>query len=254
MNDVLKLALQQAVHMTDLQPAAHRRSLFTGKEGVDPVGDLADLKQAVLYLGRKMCPSFTIDAHNLFAYTNAALWAAGRNEMRALDSKGTECQGDPTRGLLILGGVGTGKSFLVRLLYKLSIAIQTEHLIYDPMAQREVWKPFVWCDRHAIEYVSEYNAMGSIQNKNAPVICIQDLGVESEGSHFGKRQNVLGELITYRYDKQDATRRTSIITSNLTLSEIGDPARYGERVLSRLLEECNILQLAGPDRRRAPLL
>jgi len=254
MDNQLLQALLSAMEATNARPLARRRSLFTDPEGLASNGPTSDIVDAIMFLGQNQCPKFRMDAHNLFAYTNAALWVAGRSEMKALDLQGRERQGDPTRGLLILGGTGTGKSMLVRLLRQLATAFCTEHLIYDTTSQREVWKPFVWADRHAVEYVSEYNTTGMISSQNAPVLCIQDLGTEVEGSHYGKRCNVLSELLIYRYDKQDATRRTSIITSNLTLSEIGDPARYGERVLSRLLEECNILQLAGPDRRRAPLL
>ena len=235
-----KEALDLAIGKTTSKPSAQRRSEFKGT--------MVELLDMLRYLGQHATTNFTLDGDNIYTYTNALRWIAALDGMRPLNVSGDEVNGDITRGLLITGGTGTGKSLLIRLLRTLSTAIHTQHLVYDPVAQREVWTDFLWADRHAIEYVSEYNTNGYISNMNAAVVCIQDLGAEpKEGSFYGKKQNVIEQLISYRYDKQDGTRRTTIITTNLSLEDIRK--EYGERISSRLIEECNILQLLGSDRR-----
>jgi DNA replication protein DnaC len=83
--------------------------------------------------------------------------------------------------------------------------------------------------------------------KKMPILCNQDLGAElKESLHMGNRINVLKQLIEYRGDRQDLI---TLITSNYPIDSEFISVKYGDRVVSRLIEMCNYFELKGKDRR-----
>jgi len=153
---------------------------------------------------------------------------------------------DPTKGILLSGPVGCGKTTLMKLL---------RHLVphrrpYEIIPTRNI--------------VFGFNNLGySIieQYGNSHFYCFDDLGVEPEGKHFGKDCNVMGEILLSRHElfiKNPVPERRSLsggpraesrgaegsrgithITTNLNAEEIED--RYGNRVRSRLREMVNVI-------------
>lgn len=175
---------------------------------------------------------------------------------------------DPTKGILLCGPVGCGKTTLMKLM---------RHLVphrrpYDIIPTRNI--------------VFGFNNLGySIieQYGNSHFYCFDDLGVEPEGKHFGKDCNVMGEILLSRHELfiknpvserlslsvaegrsmsagkgskaaegrslgfgsrakprgGDGSRGTTHITTNLNAEEIED--RYGNRVRSRLREMVNVI-------------
>ena len=80
-----------------------------------------------------------------------------------------------------------------------------------------------------------------------PIICIQDLGSEQmESLYMGNRENVIRRMIEYRGDRTDML---TLITSNLPMAHQKLEEKYGDRVVSRLNEMCNYLEIKGKDRR-----
>ena len=82
----------------------------------------------------------------------------------------------------------------------------------------------------------------TIVNKysNVPFLVLDDLGVEktTEWAH-----QTLYIILNNRY----ANYMQTIITSNLTIEEIGD--KLGDRIASRIAGMCKIVKLTGKDRR-----
>ena len=75
----------------------------------------------------------------------------------------------------------------------------------------------------------------------APLLLIDDLGTEP------MMRNITVEYLFTLLNERIAARRSTVIATNLTLDQLKD--RYGERVSSRLLDHCGVLQLKGKDLR-----
>lgn len=135
---------------------------------------------------------------------------------------------DPTKGILLTGPVGCGKTSLMKLLRHL-----TPH--------RRAYK-IIPC-RSA---VFSFNHLGykTIEDYgNDDYYCFDDLGVEPTGRHYGKDCNVMGEILLSRFDLACHPERSRRIkthaTTNLNAAEIEE--RYGNRVRSRMRSMFNLL-------------
>lgn len=159
--------------------------------------------------------------------------------------RGTELSSK--KGLLLMGGVGTGKTLIMRGLIQLlsMFSVACEH--YFPSFQ-EVQSYAITAgfakDGFLIFDEGLYipNHGGAI-NLTTNKVFIDDLGVESKTSYYGDTCNVIAELLLRRYDKGDKT----FATTNLDGKSL--KAFYGDRVYSRMKEMFNTLVLGGIDRR-----
>lgn len=137
--------------------------------------------------------------------------------------------------LLILGPVGTGKTFqafgAIRALSHsgvlMSWRVETAADIYAQL------RPRPRCDSE-----HEFRELASIR-----LLVIDDLGA-AKGSEWTEEVNY--RLINYRYEHQLPT----IVTSNIRGKELS--ANLGERVASRLREMSKVVALVGEDRRTPP--
>lgn len=138
------------------------------------------------------------------------------------------------KGLFIHGKVGVGKTHLMVGMAKYLIDTklvsgQFENL---PNLLREIRESY-----------NEHNESGfSTLDKyiNTPVLYLDDIGVEKPTSWV---LETLYTIINERYE----IMRPIVFTSNLDLEELSN--RLGDRIVSRIVEMCEILELKGKDRR-----
>lgn len=135
---------------------------------------------------------------------------------------------DATKGILLSGPVGCGKTTLMRLL---------PHLVPHKKAYN-----FIPCRN----IVFGFNGIGfkMIEDySDNKAYCFDDLGVEHIGRHYGKDCNVMGEILISRYERfchpERSRRVLTHITTNLNAEELQE--KYGERVRSRMREMFNLL-------------
>lgn len=201
-----------------------------------------DGMQALRQIGGYMCPGFTIDRGNEFAYTNMLRWIINDEKMLCNGERGA-AEGDLQKGIYIYGNVGTGKSLLLDIFrtfaryYKLRMK-PGEAL--EPV-------PLAWMTWRADDICDQYAKDGDLSIwKQTRVLCIQDLGNEpAELLYMGNRRRVLRSIIEARGDSYDTL---TLISSNIPPEKIGDI--YGPRVASRISQMCNFLRMDGPDRRK----
>jgi hypothetical protein len=144
---------------------------------------------------------------------------------------------DENKGIMLSGGVGVGKTTLMKLFAQNQkssfIVVSCRKVAQDYVsggddgkggfkAIEKYWKPFITT---ANEFGHKERGM-----------CFDDLGTESDKSHFGNHLNAMAEVILNRYDNQDLVGMTHF-TTNLSGDEI--EKYYGTRVRSRMREMVN---------------
>lgn len=152
---------------------------------------------------------------------------------------------DVKKGLLLVGPVGAGKSHLMRF-FKFN-AKQS----YRVISARKIENDYSSTEggEDVIEFYSTDRTIDphtNIFGSRSLSLCIDDLGTEMEGRHFGKSRNVLAEVIQNRYDAGLVTH----ITANL--DRAGLETAYGSRVVDRLREMVHLVEFKPdtPSRRK----
>lgn len=212
--------------------------------GSHSVANMDEEMKLISRIGSMRCRNFTIDATNRFAYENAVRWLHGDSGMRSLNiSEKTTVAGDLNKGLYVAGGVGSGKSLFLEVLSAYSSA----RGFMVNVGRQTV--PLNWKCIRADTVCDEFTRNGSIEKyKNAPLLCIQDVGAEPlESLYMGNRVNVIRQVLECRGDRDDCI---TIISSNLPFNHRIFIDRYGERCSSRLYKMCNYLIINGKDRRK----
>lgn len=182
----------------------------------------------------RMCSGdFVVDAENRPALEEVAEW------LRA-----EAMEPGPRKGLLLIGNVGSGKTMLMRS-------------ASDALTRV---RGYGFGVKNCGELVRMFNAGGFDGDLSrwmkAKELCMDDLGTEGDGMHFGVRSNVIVEIMEHRYQLQQRglVDRTHF-TSNLGLPAIKE--RYGERFVSRLSHVTNAIGLGASkgakDRRQSAL-
>lgn len=175
---------------------------------------------------RETCPDWIMDADNEQVVTSIAAWLAREPRQNI----------DLNKGILLVGNVGTGKSLLLRAVRE---------------AMRDAYGTQFGM-RTCAEMVRSYSDQGYDDLERwmiAPHVCFDDLGAEGEAIHYGKRTNIMAEVIEARYDRMGSGKKCwTHLSTNLGTDQIQE--RYGARVASRLRHMCNLLDLGASAKAR----
>lgn len=148
------------------------------------------------------------------------------------------------KGIMIMGNVGTGKSWLMSFFQKnkkrcFTIKscdeISEDYLIYkedtgnvySTPIEKPLHDPAVFFQKH-IGY------------------CFDDLGTEQLKNSFGNKKDVMADILFQIYNKKDFEKFH--ITTNLNEKDLEE--RYGSRLYSRFSEMFNVFVYDGKDRRK----
>lgn len=138
--------------------------------------------------------------------------------------------------LLIYGGMGNGKTTLLRALQSF---VNSQHFSIGNTPVRMLFRTSIrlcQLSRESRELFDDYT--------NHECLAIDDLGVEPvDVSTYGTRHTPIVELLLHRYERM----RFTVISSNLSEEQL--TLRYGERIADRLREVCDRLYLPTPSYR-----
>lgn len=181
------------------------------------------------YLGCSMCDSEKEKNEKIGQLTERA-----NIPLRYLDVKPSSKYRhfvDSDKGVLFLGGVGTGKTYELVALIK--------NLILSEKKVR--FRTFGEICRQIRDAVGD-NTYTELYNKylSADVFVIDDLGIENSTTFI---KEFIYNLINDLYNN----RKVVLITTNLSSAEL--LSNYTQRVVSRLNEMCGVVKLEGNDRR-----
>ena len=138
---------------------------------------------------------------------------------------------DLTKGILLSGPVGCGKTTLMTLMKYVTLK---ENKFYLKTC-RDISFEFI---KEGYEIIHRYSR-GSYSQSEYKNYCFDDLGVESNLKYYGNECNVMAEIILSRYDLFISKKVKTHITTNLSASEI--ETMYGNRVRSRFRAMLNLI-------------
>lgn len=138
---------------------------------------------------------------------------------------------DLTKGILLSGPVGCGKTTLMTLM---KYVTKPNNKFYIKTC-RDISFEFI---KDGYEIIHKYSR-GNNSYKEYKNYCFDDLGIEQNLKYYGNECNVMAEIILSRYDLFVAKKVQTHITSNLSASEI--EIAYGNRVRSRLRGMLNLI-------------
>lgn len=151
------------------------------------------------------------------------------------------CQLDLEKGILLYGGVGTGKTTLFRIFKRLADALDIKEGYNRAFAVEKT--------NHIVLDVRERPNEVNISKYFNGNICFDDLGQEaSDAKVYGNTVSVMGDILFNRYDRFQNNGILTHATTNLSEKELAD--KYGERIHSRAVEMFNWIQFDGKDLRK----
>jgi DNA replication protein DnaC len=156
--------------------------------------------------------------------------------------------GDPRKGIILVGKPGVGKTHLMNFFAKnpkASFTVPTCKIIVEKYANK--WSSE---EKSTIEYYSETRRadFGHQWDQVELGTCFGDLGAEtSDASSFGNRRNVIEEIVFNRYEASLPFHLTHF-TTNLNASDIEN--KYGSRLRDRIREMCNVFAMDGDSWRK----
>jgi predicted ATPase len=143
------------------------------------------------------------------------------------------------KGVCLFGDVGTGKSLTMQVFSEFTQDNTNKFKVHD---MKEIARAV---QQHGVEVLSEYTR-GSC--------CYDDVGFEDKANHYGNKICIFTELVNILYERFLKNGKVFHITTNLGFSQnfgFGTFAeRYDRRVVDRLREMLNIIELNGESKRQ----
>lgn len=147
------------------------------------------------------------------------------------------------KGCLVIGGIGAGKSAMMRVMQILF---------------KDTESKFKWVSAGELKDMAEEMTAGQIKSlygydlkKN---LYIDDIGFTLDVKRFGNTINIISELIMERYDLFIATGIKTHLSSNLLIKGDENVATieklFGLRILDRMKEMCEIVTFNGTSLRK----
>lgn len=153
------------------------------------------------------------------------------------------------KGLMIIGGLGSGKTTLMENIRKY-LGYTMSPNVFRMAESRDICKEFAKDGFGGIEKFGmnpTVNSAGIVMPQPYH-LCIDDFGIEAEYSkHYGTETNPVAEVLLDRYKIMKSFSKATHIITNLTADN--QKGRYSDRIVDRFKEMFNIITLKSKSRR-----
>lgn len=221
--DKLPVSVQEIIKNLD-----NRKPMVTPQDCTPVV-----LKEFLIFCLRSLEPKYEVDVVSEPAIDKLIGYLMGTE----LNSK---------KGILLMGGTGSGKTVLLKGFNKLLRYFSTVdrcEIHYNYISSLKLASQFSIKGYEIFEN-SFYSGNGLVlPNITMCSLFVDDMGAEPIVSNYGNSIIVTGELLMRRYENKKRT----IATTNLNAESLRE--YYGERIYSRMKEMFNPMVLDGDDRR-----
>ncbi len=195
------------------------------------------VSELIISIGKQFEPNFNLSENTLFE-TYRSVYDIFSRSLRVKSAK--------SKGVILLGGVGTGKTLLMRIFQLLL---------------RNTNRSFRWCTATDLkDLVEEFGAVKAKQLYGKDLKCdlyLDDIGVISASfMRYGNATNILAELVLERYELFINEGYKTHFSSNLPLitpPNSKDPSIQKiltERAYDRLREMCAVVSVNGKSLRK----
>ena len=169
-------------------------------------------------------PKFVVNAGNKHIIAEALKWVI----------RDTSCKLDLDKGLAFLGGVGTGKTYLMQQLN------QFAHDYNLPSAARPADFPKI------INEITERKELSVLTPYRRGQWVFDDIKPSVTVNEYGNQVNVFSSLVESLYTRWEKNRKTT----NFTANAMPDDLRVEERAYDRVKDMFNVLIFKGDNFRR----
>jgi len=163
-------------------------------------------------------------------------------------------EGEPEKGLLLIGPKGTGKTLIMVIMQKLLTMLKKQFMVdgYDENCNTFGIEP-----THRITAAYESTGHpGIMKYTEKNIFCFDDLGEEEKlCKYYTNEINVMAKVLTDRYFNFVTKALITHATSNYPLVDTKTEAHYyldfyGARVEDRMTEMFNVIVFKGNSRRK----
>lgn len=210
---------------------AHIESARTSAES-------SEVFRQIVKVGKTIIPEFVITKDQENYYLNLFAYFTG-----AIDG-----DLDRTKGLLISGPVGTGKTISMKVMREMFRNFSYENTRYIVRDYFNEKVPGKVIDKYGRESFLK-TTQGHLDKTKPITWYFDDFGLENTRARsYGNEQNVMEDIMLDRYDGFIAHGMKTYATTNLTVEMI--EKFYGLRVRDRLRECMNYITLTGESKRK----
>jgi DNA replication protein DnaC len=150
------------------------------------------------------------------------------------------------KGVLVVGGIGAGKTAMMRIMQRLF---------------KDTERKFLWINAYDLKDMAEVYTTSEIKmSYGSDLKCdlyIDDIGFSMDVKRYGNTVNIITEILMERYELFVSSGFRTHLSSNIptfiknntekipTLENV-----YGERVLDRIKEMCDLITFKGESKRK----
>ena len=182
-------------------------------------------------VGKNVDQNFKIDDSNIKVVSAMVAWI-NRDE----EELNKHFEGSIDKGWCLIGTVGTGKTVLMKVL-NANLIYSKSFLVYK---MQSIWEPAFGYAQKGHEALYRYftghwffDELGLVEKETV--------------TYFGNKLNVSATIIQDRHKSFIEKQLLSHFTTNMSLAQVGET--YGDMVLSRLKQMCNVVAVLSHDRR-----